>query len=241
MTNNEHTTALITGANKGIGFATARQLLDLGWTVWVGSRDHDRGEKAVAELSAGATEDRVHLVDIDVTDDTSVNAAADLVGAEGGLDVLINNAGIAAGLTPPDRAVAADFLPTFGVNLLGAVRVTHAFLPILERSAHPRIVNVSSGMGSFAVTGDPERFESTLADLVYPASKAALNMVTTMTAKALSRYQVNAVDPGYTATDLNGHRGFQSVDEGASRVVRAATTTDGTTGAFFAGDGFIGW
>ena len=130
----------------------------------------------------------------------------------------------------------------FGVNVLGPVRTTHAFLPLLDRSSQPRIVMVSSGMGSFGVTTDPDRFESTLHALIYPSSKAALNMITTQYAKALAGYQVSAVDPGYTATALNGFRGTQTVEQGAESTVRAATLAPGApTGTFTDASGPVPW
>lgn len=231
------TTTLITGANKGIGSATARQLAGRGWTVWLGARDPDRGAAAAAALPGD-----VRPVTLDVTDDDSVAAAVATVrAATPVLDVLVNNAGIGGG-RPPAEATPADFLPVFGVNLLGPVRVTRAFLDLLRGSGQPRIVMVSSGMGSFGITTDPDRFESTLPSLVYSSSKAALNMVTSQYAKGLPGILVNAVDPGYTATDLNGHRGFQTVEQGAEAVVQAATLpADGPTGTFFDASGPVPW
>jgi NAD(P)-dependent dehydrogenase (short-subunit alcohol dehydrogenase family) len=150
------------------------------------------------------------------------------------LDVLVNNAGIIGSHASPLETGPADFLACFGVNLLGPVRVTRAFLPLLRGAAVPRIVMVSSGMGSLAVTTDPERLESGIVSLVYPSSKAALNMVTTQYAKALPGWKVNAVDPGYTATDLNGHSGHKSVAEGARAIVAMARVdAHGPTGGFF--------
>jgi NAD(P)-dependent dehydrogenase (short-subunit alcohol dehydrogenase family) len=235
-----HTIALVTGANKGIGRETARRLAEQGWTVWLGSRDPARGDQAARDLGGSGD---VRAVALDVTDDASVAAAAATIGAEHGrLDVLVNNAGIGGPWIGPEETVPAHFLPVFGVNLLGPVRTTSAFLPLLRRSAQPRIVMVSSGMGSFGITTDPDRLESGLGGLIYPASKAALNMVTSQYAKALTGFQVNAVDPGYTATDLNGHRGFQTVEEGAEVVVRAASLTpDGPTGSFFDRRGPVPW
>lgn len=241
MTNTTETTiALVTGANKGIGRETVRRLARQGWTVWLGARDPDRGRQAAEEL-AGAGDIRPLV--LDVTDDGSVAAAAATVEAAGGrVDVLVNNAGVGGAWIGPAETEASHFLPVFGVNLLGPVRTTHAFLSLLRRSAQPRVVMVSSGMGSFGITTDPERFESTLHSLAYPASKAALNMITSQYAKALPGIQVNAVDPGYTATDLNGHRGSQSVAEGAEVVVAAATLApDGATGTFFSRSGPVPW
>ena len=236
----QHTIALVTGANKGIGRETVRRLAEQGWTVWLGSRDPDRGRQAARELAAAGD---VRPVPLDVTSDESVATAVETIGAESGrLDVLVNNAGIGGPWVGPEDTTPAHFLPVFGVNLLGPVRTTHAFLPLLRRSAQPRVVMVSSGMGSFGITTDPERIESTIGGLVYPASKSALNMVTTQYAKALAGFQVNAVDPGYTATDLNGHRGYQTVAEGAEAVVRAAgLPVDGPTGAFFDRSGAVPW
>src|SRR5690606_17977551 len=170
------TTVLITGANRGLGFETARQLAGRGWTVLLGARDPERGRTAAEKLAADGGD--VHHVPLDVTDDASVDAALDRVAAmTDHLDVLVNSAGIIGSTTPPLETRPADFLACFGVNLLGPVRVTRAFLPLLERADLPRIVMVSSGMGSLAVTTDPERPESGLVSLVYPSSKAALNMV----------------------------------------------------------------
>ena len=234
------TTALVTGANKGLGRETVRVLADLGWTVWLGARDEERGRAAADDLSAGGAD--VRWLPIDVTDDASVAAAVATVREAGGLDVLVNNAGISGPMTPAPETTAADFLPAFGVNLLGPVRTTHAFLPLLQESEHGRVVNVSSGMGSLGITSDSRRLESTLVALVYPSSKAALNMVTTQYAKALPGIKVNAVDPGYTATDLNGLRGTQSVQEGARAIVAMATIgKDGPTGTFTDAAGTVPW
>ncbi len=235
------TTALVTGANKGIGLETVRQLAGLGWTVWLGARAAELGRKAAETVRREGGD--VRPVMLDVTDDASVAAAVRIIEDAGtGLDVLVNNAGIGGPRTAPSGTVPQDFLAVYGVNLLGPVRVTHAFLPLLRRSPHARIVNVSSGMGSFGVTTDPDRLEHALVGLVYPSSKAALNMVTTMYAKELPELRINAADPGYTATDLNDHRGTQTVEEGAAATVRAATVApDGPTGAFFGREGFVPW
>ncbi|MCW2759698.1 MAG: short-chain dehydrogenase/reductase [Nocardioidaceae bacterium] len=238
---NSTTTALVSGANKGIGFETTRQLLAAGWTVWLGARDAVRGQEAADKLTAEGHPGTVRQLTLDVTDDSSVAAAVETV-TETGLDVLVNNAGIAGGLTPPAETTAADFLPVYGVNVLGPVRMTHAFLPLLEKSEHPRIVNVSSGLGSFAITNEPGRIESTIYGLVYPSSKSALNMITTMYAKALPHLRINVVDPGYTATDLNGNSGTQPVEVGAAPVIAAAMIAkDGPTGGYFGNDGPLPW
>jgi NAD(P)-dependent dehydrogenase (short-subunit alcohol dehydrogenase family) len=130
----------------------------------------------------------------------------------------------------------------FETNVFGVVRVTHAFLPLLERSDSPVIVNVSSGMGSIAVTTDPQRLESTLIGLAYPASKTAVNMLTTQYAKAFPQIRINAIDPGYTDTDLNGHRGTQSVEEGTDAIVAMAKLDpSGPTGMFVDRNGIVAW
>jgi NAD(P)-dependent dehydrogenase (short-subunit alcohol dehydrogenase family) len=233
------TVALVTGANKGIGLAAARRLAELGWSVLLGARDPERGKAAAGRL-AGLD---VSVLRLDVTDDASVSAAAKQVeDSAGRLDVLVNNAGIIGPLVGPMETGAAEMLECFDTNVFGPVRVTRAFVPLLRRSTAPRIVMVSSGMGSLAVTTDPERLESTLVGLAYPSSKSALNMLTTMYAKALPGFRVNAVDPGYTATDLNGHRGLQSVQVGSDAIVALATVpTDGPTGGFFDRSGPVPW
>ena len=231
------TTTLITGANKGLGYETARRLLAAGHRVWIGARDAERGRAAADALGDGA-----RCVALDVTDEASIAAAAGEVAAAGGLDVLVNNAGIVGALTGVPETTAADVAHVLETNVLGLVRVTQAFLPLLERSERPVVVNVSSGMGSFGVTTDPDRFESTLVGLAYPASKAAVTMLTTQYAKALPHMRVNAVDPGYTATDFNGHRGTQSVEEGTDAIVRMAQVDgSGPTGTFVDRHGIVPW
>lgn len=229
-------TILITGANKGLGREAARRLLADGYDVWIGARDPERGQSTAAELGGRA-------VQIDVTDDDSVSAAAALVEADAGrLDVLINNAGILGAITPVPETSAADVRRVFETNVFGIVRVTQAFLPLLERAEEPVIVNVSSGMGSLAVTTDPDRFESTLVGLAYPASKAAVNMLTSQYAKAFLRMRINAVDPGYTATDLNSNRGTQTVAEGSEIIVAMAKLdSSGPTGTFVDRHGTVPW
>jgi NAD(P)-dependent dehydrogenase (short-subunit alcohol dehydrogenase family) len=230
------TRTLITGANKGLGRETARRLLADGHDVWVAARDPGRGHAAADELVG-------RFVRLDVTDEESVHAAAEHVAAEsGGLDVLINNAAITGGFKPPADVTAEDIGRVFDTNVLGIVRVTRAFLPLLERSDNPVIVNVSSGMGSLGVTTDPSRLESTLIGLAYPASKTAVNMLTSQYAKAFPRMRINAVDPGYTATDLNGHRGSKTVEQGAEIIVKMAGLDDsGPTGTFLDANGPVPW
>ncbi|NKZ01957.1 SDR family NAD(P)-dependent oxidoreductase [Nocardiopsis alborubida] len=212
-----HKTTFITGANKGLGFETARRLTELGHTVLLGARDVDRGRRAATELG-------VRFVRIDVTDDASVAAAAaDVAANEGRIDVLINNAGITGGLVAAEELTGADAALVLDTNVASVVRVTTAFLPLLRASDAPAVVNVSSGLGSVALTHDPERVESKVVAPVYAASKAAVTMLTTQYAKALGDVRFNAVDPGHTATDLNGHSGTQTVTEGTDAIVTLAT------------------
>jgi NAD(P)-dependent dehydrogenase (short-subunit alcohol dehydrogenase family) len=229
-------TTLITGANKGLGFETARRLIAAGHTLYLGARDEQRGKEAASELGA-------RPILIDVTSDDSVHAAAKVISEQvGHLDVLVNNAGIAGGMKHPGEVTAADMQATYDTNVFGVVRVMHAFLPLLQASGAPVVVNVSSGMGSLAITTDTRRFESTLLGLAYPSSKAALNMLTSQYAKAFPAIRVNAVDPGYTATDLNGHRGTQTVEQGAEIIARMATIgADGPTGGYFDAAGPVPW
>ncbi|MCM3920551.1 SDR family oxidoreductase [Frankia sp. AiPs1] len=232
------TTTLITGANKGLGFETARRLTEAGHTVYVGARDADRGREAAQRLGA-------RFVQLDVTDEDSVEAAAKTVQAEaGGLDVLVNNAGIvgAGKLGRLGEVTAADMLATYDTNVFGVVRVTRAFLPLLADSEAAVVVNVGSGLGSLAATNDPSRIESQVTGLDYHSSKTALVMITAQYAKAFPAIRFNTVDPGYTATDLNGHQGTQTVEEGAEVIVRLATIgADGPTGGYFDRTGPAAW
>ncbi|MFJ4783888.1 SDR family NAD(P)-dependent oxidoreductase [Streptomyces sp. NPDC088794] len=230
------TIIFITGANKGLGRETARRLTELGHTVLLGARDPEQGAEAAAALGA-------RHVPIDVTDDASVAAAAANVAEhEGSIDVLINNAGVHGPYGDPTTLTGSDALAVLDVNFAGVVRTTTAFLPLLRRSADPVIVNVSSGMGSLALTHDPTRVESSVVAPLYTASKAALTMLTTQYAKALPDIRVNAADPGYTATDLNGHSGPQTVTEGTDAIVGLATEKPGAgSGRFVDRVGEIAW
>ena len=229
------TTTLITGANKSLGFETARRLVETGHTVLIGARDQERGRAAAESLGA-------RFVQIDVTDDASVKAAAaDVAAHEGAIDVLVNNAGVLGRVGPIGEYTAADMSAVLDVNVVGIVRVTHAFLPLLRKSSNPVIVNVSSGMGSFGMTQDPARIESQYALPLYCASKAAVTMLTTQYAKELKDLRVNAVDPGQTATDFTGGLGH-SVAEGAEPIVTLATIgPEGPTGQFIDQSGNIPW
>jgi NAD(P)-dependent dehydrogenase (short-subunit alcohol dehydrogenase family) len=237
------TTTLITGANKGLGLETARQLITAGHTVYVGSRDPERASAAVALLGSP----NARLILIDVTDDASVAAAAKSIEADGGLDVLVNNAGIEARTASNGVTGAADLTAdmvrhVFETNVFGLVRVTHAFLSLLLRSAAPVIVNVSSGLGSLTTISDPNALGHGYPGVEYPASKAAVNMITVQYAKAFPGMRINAVDPGFTKTDLNGRTGTQTVAEGAEVIVRMARLgPDGPTGGYFDRQGPIPW
>jgi NAD(P)-dependent dehydrogenase (short-subunit alcohol dehydrogenase family) len=229
------TTILITGANKGLGHEAARRLIAEGHDVWMGARDPQLGQAAADALGG-------RFVQLDVTDDASVAAAAQTIRENGGLDVLVNNAGIAGGFLSVDETTAADVEGVFATNVFGLVRVTQAFVPLLRESTAPVIVNVSSGLGSFAVTADPDRIEHGIANIHYSPSKAAVNMITTQLAKALPEFRVNVVDPGYTATDLNGHSGPQTVTEGTDAIVAMAQVgADGPTGTYSDRAGAMAW
>jgi len=227
------TITLITGANKGIGYETAKQLVERGHTVYVGARDTVRGEKAAADLGA-------RFVRLDVTDDASVREALATIGAaEGRLDVLVHNAGIlAAGDIDGPGALRA-----FDTNAVGIVRVTEAALPLLRESSNPTVVTVSSSMGSFWAVTNPERPESGLPLALYAASKAAATMLTVQYAKAHPGIRFNAVEPGATATDMTAAFGIgRPAEESARVVVRLATLgPDGETGTLQDESGLLRW
>ena len=226
------TTTLITGGNRSIGYQTAKELIAAGHDVWIGARDPEKGQAAADELGA-------RYVQLDVTDDASVAAAAQTVGA---LDVLINNAGISGGRVPVTDVTADHLRPVFETNVYGPVRVFQAFRPLLERSENPVVVNVSSGMGSMALTSDPERVESSLINITYSPSKTALNMISSQLARSFPEMRINTVDPGYTATDFNNHSGHQTVEEGAEAIVKLAQIgPDGPTGTYQDRHGMVPW
>ena len=226
--------ALVTGANKGIGLETARQLAAGGMTVLLGSRDLGRGEKAAAALrSEGLSATAIAL---DVSDDASITAAAAKIGAEfDHLDVLVNNAGIyAAGSA--SHTTRETLRELFETNVFGVVSVTNALLPLLRKSDAARIVNVSSEVASLGIITDPANSMSGMQDLAYQASKGAVNWVTIMFAKELSDtpVKVNAAIPGYVSTDLNGNTGHMTAARGAEASVALATLPDdGPTGIFW--------
>jgi NAD(P)-dependent dehydrogenase (short-subunit alcohol dehydrogenase family) len=239
------TVALITGANKGIGLEVARQLGEKGITVLLGCRDRDRGQAAVEQLRAQNIE--ADLVIIDVTDPTSIAQAAEDVDARfDQLDILVNNAGISREYprTAPSQTPTARAAETFATNVFAVVEVTNAFLPLLRKSPAGRIVNQSSSMGSLTLAADPESPVAGLNLLAYNSSKAALNAVTLEYAKELrdTSIKVNAADPGYCDTDLNGHQGYRTPSQGATAAVALATLpADGPTGSFSGDGGTIPW
>lgn len=227
------TVTLITGANKGIGYETARQLLELGHTVYIGARDIERGEQAAATLGA-------RFVQLDVTDDASVNSALASIGeAEGVLDVLVHNAGILAD-GPVDGPAA---LRAFDTNAVGLVRVTEAALPWLRKSSNAVVVTVSSSMGSFWAVTNPDRPESGMPLALYAASKAAATMLTVQYSKSQPDIRFNALEPGTTATDMTAAFGIgRPVEESARTVVRLATLgPDGPTGTLQDENGELPW
>lgn len=235
------TTTLITGANKGLGFEAARRLVAAGHRVYLGSRDAERGRRAAERLGA-------RTVQLDVTDDASVAAAVAAIEADGGLDVLVNNAGVAAEWTAADNVIGAAELTadlmrqTFETNVFGTVRVLHAFLPLLRRSTAPVVVNVSSGLASLTRISTPGSRAYAYPGVAYPASKTAVNVITVQYAKAFPNMRINAVEPGFTKTDLNGNTGPRSVQQGAEIIVRMAQLgQDGPTGAYVAADGVLPW
>jgi NAD(P)-dependent dehydrogenase (short-subunit alcohol dehydrogenase family) len=230
-------TALITGANKGIGFATAQVLGARDMTVLVGARDPERGRQAERDLRDGGAD--AHYIALDVGDNTSVGQAAEWIGNEyGRLDVLVNNAGIARGdgSGRPSETTLETLRTVYETNVFGVVAVTNAMLPLLLKAPAARIVNVSSEVGSITSMTDPNSPLWPMVSVSYPSSKAALNMITAMYAKELrdTPVKVNAANPGYCATDLNGHRGFRTAEQGAEVSVHLATLPDdGPTGTLW--------
>jgi NAD(P)-dependent dehydrogenase (short-subunit alcohol dehydrogenase family) len=227
------TVTLITGANKGLGYETARRLLAEGQTVYMGARDTERGATAASTLGG-------QFVQLDVTDDVSVqNALRNIDEREGRLDVLVNNAGVSAGADVNGPMA----LQVFDTNVIGVIRVTQAALPLLQKSENPVVVNVSSALGSFWAVTNPERRQFHFPSIMYGASKAAVSMLTVQYAKTFPDIKFNAVEPGFTATDLTPFSGAgQPVEVGAEVIVRMATIgKDGPTGTFQEGDEELGW
>ncbi|WP_461453177.1 SDR family oxidoreductase [Mucilaginibacter sp.] len=227
---------LITGANKSIGFETARQLLKQGYFIYLGARDKAKGEEAVAKLKEeGLT--NLEAIQIDVTNLTSIEAAARQIDS---LDVLINNAGISGSFPQTALEAKTDTIrEVFDTNFFGVINVTQAFISTLKKSSEPRIVNVTSGLGSLTLHSDPNWKYYKVKSAAYGPSKSALNAYTIVLAYELqdTAFKVNAVDPGYTATDFNHHNGPGTVEDAAARIVKYATIgQEGPTGGFFSDD-----
>lgn len=240
----------ITGANKSIGYETARQLLQEGYYVYLGSRSLENGEEAVEKLkSEGLTQ--AEAIQIDITNQESVDSARREIGKKTDvLDVLINNAGMSGGMPQKPTTASVEVLQeVFNVNLYGTVRTTQAFIDLLTKSSQPRIVNVSSGMASLTLCSDPTFGYKDYVGGIYSPSKAALNMYTIALALELrdTPFKVNAIDPGFTATDFNNHRGTGSVEDAGKRISKYAMIgEDSPTGKFISEEmnpetGFVAW
>ena len=229
-------TVFITGANKGIGFEVAKQMVQLGYYVYLGSRDKARGEEAVKKLKDQGFSN-VEFVEIDVTDIDSIKRAKLLLENKiEALDILINNAGISGGPSQNISTVDIENLrKVFETNFFGAVQTTQQLVNLLKKSNNPVIVNVSSGLGSLDLHKNSENPNYKIYD-TYSCSKTALNAFTVMLANELkdSNFKINSVSPGYTATDLNKFKGTQTAEQGAKPIVKYATIgNDGPTGKFF--------
>jgi NAD(P)-dependent dehydrogenase (short-subunit alcohol dehydrogenase family) len=237
--------ALVTGANKSIGFETAKQLAQLGYFVYIGSRDKTKGVKAIENLKAmGLT--NVDCIQLDVTDINSIKAARqELEAKTQKLDILINNAGISGGFPQPATKVTIDTLRlVFETNFFGVIQVTQEFIELLKKSDQPRIVNVTTELSSLTNHSDPNWKFAQFKPAAYGPSKTALNAYTVMLTVELkdANFKVNCVCPGFTATDFNNHQGTKTVEQGASAIVKYATLDkDEATGKFFNEEGEIAW
>jgi NAD(P)-dependent dehydrogenase (short-subunit alcohol dehydrogenase family) len=234
--------ALVTGANKGIGFEVVKQLAQNGFYIYLGSRSLANGLAAVEKLQADGIQ-HVEAIQLDVTDDESVQAARALIGEKTPvLDVLINNAGISGGL--PQSALGSpinQFKEVYETNLFGVVRVTQAFIDLLRRAPEPRIVNVTTAMASLSLAADASGSSYHTKLAVYQSSKAALNMYTINLAYELrdTSFKVNAVCPGWTQTDFTGHQGTSTVQQAGARITKYALIDQhGPTGKFISEEYF---
>jgi NAD(P)-dependent dehydrogenase (short-subunit alcohol dehydrogenase family) len=237
--------ALVTGGNKGIGLELCRNLAAAGCTVLLAARSAERGQQAVHQLEQTGLAD-VHFIEIDVTrQDTITAAAREIESRYGHLDILLNNAGVnLRGDGPPGAADPDVVERIFATNFFGALRVAQSMLPLLRKSAAGRIVNVSSGLGSLTLHGDPSWMGYNIKYIGYCASKAAMNMLTVHLAWELrdTAIKVNSAEPGYTKTDLNNNQGTQPVEVGAIAATRLALLDDaGPTGGTFSKDGPLPW
>ncbi len=240
-------TVLITGANKGIGFETARRMGKEGFTILVGARNRERGISAEANLIAEGFD--AQFIELDVTSQTSIDTAANSIRETyGKLDVLINNVGVVLGnfedIAVPSKTDSKLLRETFDYNFFAMFDVTKSMLPLIRESNEGRIVNISSELGSLTQHSDPsfEFFHHKI--LSYNSSKTAVNALTVHFAYELkdTPIKVNSADPGFTATDLNGFQGYRSVEQAATVVVQLATLTgDGPTGGFFNENGSVPW
>ena len=235
--------ALITGANKGIGFEVARQIAKAGWTVLAAARNEELGRQSVARLQAEGLDVQFIKIDLDAPE-TGTTAAQAIRNQFSKLDLLINNAGIAAqGDGPPSKVHLEAVKKIMQTNFIGTVAVTQAMLPLLLAAPKPQIINVPSELGSVSQQTNTDWKYAPVKVLGYCASKAALNMLTVQLAYEFrdSNIAVNSVDPGYTATDLNGNRGPQTIEEGAAEIVRVALLDPPVTGKFLETGGDIPW
>jgi NAD(P)-dependent dehydrogenase (short-subunit alcohol dehydrogenase family) len=228
---------LITGANKSIGFEVARQLLDLGYYVYLGSRDWKKGQEAAARLNSK----HVEVIQLDVRDVASVKTARLALGEKTEvLDVLINNAGIRGSLPQtPSLVNVNEIREVFDTNFFGAIDVTQRFMDLLKNSEAPRVVNVTSGLASLTMHNDPSWKYYNIKGGAYGPSKTALNAYTTALAFELrdTPFKINAVDPGFTATDFNQHRGTGTIKDAAARIVKYVVIGgNGPSGQFFSDD-----
>ena len=240
---NQPRVALITGANKGIGFETARQLGRLGITILLGARDRQRGQSAAEALRGEAIDARP--VVLDVTDQNSINAAAARIEREfGKLDILVNNAGIFIERQPASRCQPENLRKTFETNFFGAFAVTKVLLPLIRKAEAGRIVNLASDLASPGNTSDPAWALYEHVYFAYASSKVAINAMTVALAKDLRNtpIKVNSADPGFTATDMNGHTGPKKPEQAALVPVQLATLPpDGPSGGYFDENGPVPW
>jgi NAD(P)-dependent dehydrogenase (short-subunit alcohol dehydrogenase family) len=244
MTAKTNRVALVTGANKGIGFEVSKQLGEAGCTIILGARDKKLGSEAATKLKSQGL--NVEAIELDITKTATITGAASYIEKNyGKLDILVNNAGIISRKDAAPSVTDIDAVTdTLNTNFVGALRVTQAMLPLLKKAEHASIVNVSSGLGSIAQNSDRNWPYAEVKFMGYSASKAALNMMTAQLAYELrnTKIKVNSSDPGYTATDLNDNRGHQTIEEGSAETIRLALLPiDGPTGQYSDKAGIVPW